>query len=181
MCYGNAAKSLEIARSRLTPEQWAKFEREFDDFCVVQGFTWANWYVHDWVKWAFFQGRQHQGAKSEPVAWECASPVGERPALAFLTSKKPTVENYEEQGWRVTPLYLAPPQTDALYTMDQMREYADNFHLSRMRILVAEKEAYERHAPAVRQARDANFERLAIAMMDDEQAVASLERWKEGR
>jgi hypothetical protein len=36
---------------------------------------------------------------------------------------------------------------DALYTMDQMREYADNFHLSRMRVLVAEKEAYERHAP----------------------------------
>lgn len=38
---------------------------------------------------------------------------------------------------------------DALYTMDQMREYADNFHLSRMRVLVAEKEAYERHAPTV--------------------------------
>ena len=36
---------------------------------------------------------------------------------------------------------------EALYTMDQMREYADNFHLSRMRVLVAEKEAYERHAP----------------------------------
>jgi hypothetical protein len=35
----------------------------------------------------------------------------------------------------------------ALYTMDQMREYADNFHLSRMKVLVAEKEAYERHAP----------------------------------
>ena len=44
----------------------------------------------------------------EPVAWECSSPEGEKPALAFLTSKKPTVEHYENQGWRVLPLYAAP-------------------------------------------------------------------------
>jgi hypothetical protein len=51
-----------------------------------------------------------------------------------------------------TKLYATPPAPitsaeEALYTMDQMREYADNFHLSRMRVLVAEKEAYERHVP----------------------------------
>ena len=42
---------------------------------------------------------------------------------------------------------LLADQSESLYTMDQMREYADHFHLSRMRVLVAEKEAYERHAP----------------------------------
>jgi len=50
----------------------------------------------------------------KPVAWECASPEGERPALAFLTSKKPTVEHYENQGWRVTPLYAAPVADSAM-------------------------------------------------------------------
>lgn len=43
------------------------------------------------------------------VAWECASPAGEKPMIAFLTSKEPTREHYEYQGWRVTPLYLAAP------------------------------------------------------------------------
>lgn len=67
MCYGNAAKSLEIARSRLSPEQWAKFEREFEDFCAYSGLmidttsTPANradsMRQFDWAKWAFFQGR----------------------------------------------------------------------------------------------------------------------------
>jgi len=36
-----------------------------------------------------------------------ATPAGERPSLAVLTSKKPTMDHYAEQGWRVTPLYLA--------------------------------------------------------------------------
>jgi len=51
---------------------------------------------------------------------------------------------------------------DALYTMDQMREYADNFHLSRMRVMVAEKEAYERHTPpsALREAVDLTIKTL---------------------
>ncbi|BCG03658.1 hypothetical protein PPGU19_082260 (plasmid) [Paraburkholderia sp. PGU19] len=44
----------------------------------------------------------------EPVAWECSSPEGEKPALAFLTSKKPTVEHCENQGWRVPPLKCRP-------------------------------------------------------------------------
>ncbi|QGZ66321.1 Lar family restriction alleviation protein [Paraburkholderia acidisoli] len=58
---------------------------------------------------------QHSDAQSErqrPVAWECASPIGEKPALAFLTSKAPTREHYEAQGWRVTPLYLAAHPTE---------------------------------------------------------------------
>lgn len=41
----------------------------------------------------------------EPVAWECSSPVGEKPSLAFLTSKSDTLEHYRNQGWRVLPLY----------------------------------------------------------------------------
>ena len=42
------------------------------------------------------------------MAWECSSPAGEKPASAFLASKKPTVEHYENQGWCVLPLYAAP-------------------------------------------------------------------------
>ena len=65
-------------------------------------------------------GAQAECGKSsgEAVAWEIASPEGERPALAFLTSKMPTKDNYESQGWRVTPLYLAAPQHSAdIYAM----------------------------------------------------------------
>ncbi|CAN7416205.1 hypothetical protein [Paraburkholderia hospita] len=60
-----------------------------------------------------------------PVAWECASPEGERPALAFLTSKKPTVEHYENQGWRVTPLYLATPVADSAMHSELSTETVD--------------------------------------------------------
>lgn len=126
MCYGNAAKSLEIARSRLTPEQWQRFEREFDDFCVVQGLVkppehlrHVRRYTHellcaqfDWARWAFFQGRQY--AEMEALIEDNAS------------------------------------------LMDSLT-----------------KEANARCA-----VEDAYFEKIAIAMMSDEQAVASLERWK---
>jgi hypothetical protein len=57
MCYGNPTKSLSIARERMTAEQWAKFEVDFEHFCVTSGlgvpspldipgclsFSWAKW------------------------------------------------------------------------------------------------------------------------------------------
>lgn len=61
----------------------------------------------------------------EPVAWECSSPEGEKPALAFLTSKKPTVEHCENQGWRVPPLYAAPVD-DNLMNVGLSTETVDN-------------------------------------------------------
>lgn len=61
MCYANPTKSLEIARERMTPEQWAKFEREFEDFCITSGLLSAldaDHHTHDWAKWAFLCGRR---------------------------------------------------------------------------------------------------------------------------
>lgn len=105
MCYGNPAKSLEIARARLTHEQWQRFERDFDDFCVVQGLEY-NGLVLDWARWAFFQGRQQ-------VEIDCVRDV-DGPTITI--------------------------------------RFADQ--------LVAD-----------------HHTRLALAMMDDEQAEQSLERW----
>jgi len=64
MCWGDPTKSLEIARERMTAEQWEKFERQFDDFCAING-------LEDrrdkkgrprsrqaWAKWAFLCGRK---------------------------------------------------------------------------------------------------------------------------
>lgn len=67
-------------------------------------------------------------ARAEPVAWECTSPAGQPPSLAFLTSKKPTVEHYEDQGWRVTPLYLAPPAQQAVTLTDAARDVLAERH-----------------------------------------------------
>jgi hypothetical protein len=138
MCFGNPAKSLSIARSRLTPEQWSRFEREFNDFCVVQGLPdkWAYWPTYDWAKWAFFQGRAI-GAQFG----ELRSP----PDIAAALKAK--------LGQKYCPPSM-PPRYDWLSPTSA--DHAD---------LVA----------------DAHYEHLAIAMMDDEQAVASLERWKEGK
>lgn len=66
ICYSNPAKSLEIARSRLTPEQWNKFEEDFDHFCAYSGFPMPmgksisapeELVQYEWAKWAYFQGR----------------------------------------------------------------------------------------------------------------------------
>jgi hypothetical protein len=60
MCAGNPTESLAIARARLTPEQWAKFEADFGHFCDYSGFNedpfnrnfgWA------WAKWAYLCGK----------------------------------------------------------------------------------------------------------------------------
>jgi hypothetical protein len=125
MTYGNPAKSLEIARSRLTPEQWQRFERKFDDFCVVQGLKY-NGLVLDWARWAFFQGRQQ-------VEIDCVRDVDAPPIT----------------------IRFACDHEFATFTKAQLNSL---------------KTADQRVA-------DAKYTRLAIAMMDDEQAQQSLERW----
>ncbi|SDR52717.1 hypothetical protein [Paraburkholderia tuberum] len=80
--------------------------------CILSGFEVSCTDVPRWNRRALLAAASAQ-ATVQPVAWECASPAGEKPALAFLTSKKPTVEHYENQGWRVTPLYATPPQDGA--------------------------------------------------------------------
>lgn len=60
MCYGNPAKSLAIARARMTVEDWAKFEREFDDFCAYSGMPEQHGRPRSryiWAKWAFLSAR----------------------------------------------------------------------------------------------------------------------------
>jgi hypothetical protein len=139
MCFGDPAKSLSIARSRMPAEQWARFEREFADFCVVQGLPdkWAYWPTYDWSKWAFFQGRQHQSPE---------------------------------------PIYQARLEGQFRW-MDFAKEDWDlrQGSMYEKRIVHIVKQSQDQRVA------DAHYERMAIAMMDDEQAVASLERWKEGK
>lgn len=92
MCYGWPAKSLDQAKQRLTPEQWARFEREFDDFCVVQGLPAPSpldipsCWAFQWARWAFFQGRQYR------VALLVGNPVQdaryERLAIAMMSDEQ---------------------------------------------------------------------------------------------
>jgi hypothetical protein len=61
MCYANPAKSLELAKARMTPEAWEKFEANFGHFCAYSGLEIVNWMqdevqLYDWAKWAFFKG-----------------------------------------------------------------------------------------------------------------------------
>ncbi|WP_454844858.1 hypothetical protein [Ralstonia thomasii] len=67
----------------------------------------------DWMN-AGLLGKQFSDAyrklSSSPAsAWECASPNGARQPMAFVTTKRPTMEHYAAQGWTVTPLFLCPP------------------------------------------------------------------------
>jgi hypothetical protein len=61
MCYGNPTKSLEIARERMTAEQWEKFEADFEHFCAYSGLERDDWNadhgVIDWAKWAYLKGK----------------------------------------------------------------------------------------------------------------------------
>lgn len=62
MCSGNPTKSLELSRARLTPEQWEKFEADFEHFCAYSGLEILNWIqeeasVYDWAKWAYLCGK----------------------------------------------------------------------------------------------------------------------------
>lgn len=101
---------------------------------------------------------EQQAARIAELEARCGEPVA-----YFVNDNQPGMKPHYSQISEafkhhkdVFAFYTHPPIGDAagkdsvdavLYTMDQMREYADNFHLSRMKVLVAEKEAYERHAP----------------------------------
>jgi hypothetical protein len=60
MCYGNPTESLEIARKRLTPEQWKKFEADFQHFCAISGLLAEDEFNREalwWAKWAYLCGK----------------------------------------------------------------------------------------------------------------------------
>jgi hypothetical protein len=83
MCFGDPTKSLAIARERTTPEQWAKFQREFEDFTITSGYpdlTLDDLPWHEWVRWAFFSARPREHERiavkqTEFTAWfPCTTP-----------------------------------------------------------------------------------------------------------
>jgi hypothetical protein len=60
MCYGDPTKSLELARERTSPEQWAKFEADFEHFCAYSGLLASldtDHHTFDWAKWAYLCGK----------------------------------------------------------------------------------------------------------------------------
>lgn len=63
MCYADPAKSLELSRARLTPEQWEKFEADFEHFCAYSGLHAktligvGSGLLVDWAKWALLCGK----------------------------------------------------------------------------------------------------------------------------
>ncbi|MFS2103610.1 hypothetical protein [Ralstonia sp. Ralssp135] len=75
----------------------------------------------DWMNAALL-GKQFSNAVttllcSPATAWECANPKDARHPMAFVTTKRPTMEHYTEQGWTVTPLFLCPsPELVAVLT-----------------------------------------------------------------
>lgn len=158
MCFANPAKSLELARSRLTPEQWSRFEREFDDFCVVQGMVDEDITssVGAWAKLAFFQGRK-MGA-TVPVN------TGDR-----LTDEKAN-HIIARDGFKMTGAVLCKPNGErCIVEMSAVRWLSND----EMWAILHPVESFRKVADPVR---DAYFEKIALAMMDDEQAEASLNR-----
>jgi hypothetical protein len=61
MCYSDPTKSLDLARARLTPEQWKQFESDFQHFCDYSGLNVFNPNIPDgkvaWAKWAYLCGK----------------------------------------------------------------------------------------------------------------------------
>lgn len=52
MCSGNPTKSLELSRARLTPEQWEKFEADFEHFCAYSGLLAEDEFNREALTWA---------------------------------------------------------------------------------------------------------------------------------
>jgi hypothetical protein len=61
MCSGNPTEMLDLARARLTPEQWAKFEADFKHHCDYSGLDVFNPNLPDgkvaWSKWSYLCGK----------------------------------------------------------------------------------------------------------------------------
>ena len=64
MCNGNPSEMLELSRARLTPEQWEKFEADFEHFCDYSGMHVktligvGSGSMVDWAKWAYLCGKE---------------------------------------------------------------------------------------------------------------------------
>lgn len=83
----------------------------------------------DWMNAALL-GKQFSNAfttlsRAPASAWECATPQDARHPMAFVTTKRPTMEHYTAQGWRVTSLYVCPPPelVGLLEIIERVREF----------------------------------------------------------
>lgn len=83
----------------------------------------------DWMNAALL-GKQFSNAyrklsNSPACAWECVSPKDARHQMAFVTTKRPTMEHYSAQGWTVTPLFRCPSPAlvNVLATIERVREF----------------------------------------------------------
>ncbi|CAJ0862538.1 hypothetical protein R77567_01657 [Ralstonia sp. LMG 32965] len=113
-----------------------QLQSAFEDACEKAA---ASNKPDDWMNAALL-GKQFSNAyrdlSSSPAsAWECASPTDARHPMAFVTTKRPTMEHYKAQGWTVTPLFLCPPPEllILLTTIERVRafEAADAPELNR--------------------------------------------------
>jgi hypothetical protein len=92
MSYGSPTKMLEIARARMTPEQWEKFEADFEHFCAYSGLAdgadpkrGIRDEVFIWARWAYLSAR--------PVDAQCADERSrnayfEKIAIASMTDEQ---------------------------------------------------------------------------------------------
>jgi hypothetical protein len=89
MCYGNPTKSLAIARARMTPEQWAKFEADFEHFCAYSGVpaersSLLGNTAYYWSKWAYLSARPVDWADNEHIR----DAYYEKIAIASMTDEQ---------------------------------------------------------------------------------------------
>lgn len=154
MCFGDPAKSLSLARARTTPEQWAAFEREFSVFCDIHGLPdkWAYWPTYDWARWAFWCARGISAAM--PVN------TGDR-----LTDEKAN-HIIARDGFKLTGVVLSKP--DGARCIVEM---------SAVRWLTNDEMWAILHPVQPESIASAHFERIGLAMMSDEQAQMSVERF----
>jgi hypothetical protein len=91
MSYGNPTKMLAIARERMTPEQWAKFEADFEHFCAYCGLNpmaLGGHHEHDiafsWAKWAYLSARPVEWTDNEHIR----DAYFEKIAIASMTDEQ---------------------------------------------------------------------------------------------
>jgi hypothetical protein len=88
MSYGNPTKSLAIARSRMTPEQWQKFEADFEHFCVISGLESDGYPVSsetvEWARWAYLSAWPVEWADNEHIR----NAYFEKIAIASMTDEQ---------------------------------------------------------------------------------------------
>jgi hypothetical protein len=92
MSYGSPTKMLEIARARMTPEQWEKFEADFEHFCAYSGLNpmaLGGHHEHDiafiWAKWAYLSA---QPSEPQWVDIRTRNAYFEKIAIASMTDEQ---------------------------------------------------------------------------------------------